>query len=56
MSISTLKVDTFAGSIDYMAPEQIKMLEYNEPADIWSMGITFYQLCFKKLPDISLLE
>ena len=38
------------GSIFYAAPEIIKNLEYDEKCDLWSLGITLYELLFGKLP------
>ena len=38
------------GSIFYAAPEIIKNLEYDEKCDLWSLGITLYELLFNELP------
>ena len=38
------------GSIFYAAPEIIKSLEYDEKCDLWSLGITLYELLFNELP------
>ena len=38
------------GSYFYAAPEIIKNLEYDEKCDLWSFGITLYELLFEKLP------
>ena len=38
------------GTIFYAAPEIIKNLEYDEKCDLWSFGITLYELLFGKLP------
>jgi NIMA (never in mitosis gene a)-related kinase len=35
---------TFIGSIDYLAPEIIDGKNYSFEADIWSLGVTFYEL------------
>jgi serine/threonine protein kinase len=38
------------GSYLYAAPEIIKNLEYDEKCDLWSLGITLYELLFNQLP------
>ena len=38
------------GTIIYSAPEIINHLKYNEKCDLWSLGITLYELYFGKLP------
>jgi len=38
------------GNIHYAAPEIIKNLEYDEKCDLWSLGITLYELYFCDLP------
>ena len=38
------------GTIVYSAPEIIKNLKYDEKCDLWSLGITLYQLYFGILP------
>ena len=38
------KAHTFAGSSEYLAPEIISEGNYSFEADIWSLGITFYEL------------
>ena len=38
------KAQTFAGSSEYLAPEIISDENYSFEADIWSLGITFYEL------------
>ena len=47
------KLKTHIGTIDYMAPEIIKLLEgenYSNKCDLWSLGIILYELCFKEAP------
>ena len=38
------------GSFFYSAPEIIKSLEYDEKCDLWSLGITLYEILFGYLP------
>ena len=38
------------GTILYNAPEMVKDLEYDEKVDLWSLGITLFQLYFGVLP------
>jgi len=38
------------GSYFYAAPEIIKNLKYDEKCDLWSLGITLYELLFNQLP------
>ena len=42
--------ETICGSPIYMAPEIIKKKKYNNKADIWSIGIIFYELLTGKNP------
>ena len=44
-NLETMKMaSTFIGSIDYLAPEIIDGKNYSFEADIWSLGVTFYEL------------
>ena len=38
------------GTILYAAPEILKNLKYNEKCDLWSLGVTLYELYFGLLP------
>ena len=38
------------GTIFYTAPERIKNLNYDEKCDLWSLGVTLYELYFGVLP------
>ena len=41
---------TMVSSPQYLAPEIIKKEKYSFKADIWSLGVTFYQLMFLNYP------
>lgn len=48
---SSLKLaKTVTGTLFYLAPEIINEGEYDTKADMWSLGVTFYQLITGKLP------
>lgn len=41
-----INLTTYAGTLDFMAPEILEGLDYDLTCDIWSMGvITYFMLC-----------
>ena len=46
-------INTFCGSPLYMAPELFTHNQYNDKADIWSLGVIIYEILYKKHPYIS---
>lgn len=49
--IETLDLsNTFCGSPMYMSPEILMNKKYTNKSDIWSLGITIYEILFKKYP------
>ena len=42
--------DTICGSPIYMAPEILQNIKYNNKADIWSIGVIFYELLTGETP------
>ena len=50
-NLETMKLaSTFTGSMDYLAPEIIDEKNYSFEADIWSLGVTFYELMTFRKP------
>ena len=49
IKISENKSDSI-GTILYNAPEMVQDLEYDEKIDLWSLGITLFELYFGVLP------
>jgi serine/threonine protein kinase len=43
--------DSFAGSIETMAPEIMNEDSYNSKVDLWSIGIIMYQMYYNHLPE-----
>ena len=41
---------SLAGTLPYMAPEQLEGKPFNAKADAWAMGIILYELCCGKHP------
>ena len=52
----TGRLSTHAGNLLIMAPEILKMEDYNEKCDLWSLGVNIYQLYTKKYPYFSRFE
>lgn len=44
------QVETILGSPLNMAPEVLDKQTYNNKADIWSIGVGFYEMIFGKVP------
>ena len=50
-NLDTLKMaSTLIGTIDYLAPEIVEGKNYSFEADIWSLGVVFYELMTFKKP------
>ena len=49
IKISENKSDSI-GTVLYNAPELVQDLEYDEKIDLWSLGITLFELYFGVLP------
>ena len=41
---------TEAGTPIYMSPEIVNKEKYNFPTDVWSLGVTLYELCEFEMP------
>ena len=52
----TGRLSTHAGNLLIMAPEILKMEDYNEKCDLWSLGVNIYQLYTKKYPYFARFE
>jgi serine/threonine protein kinase len=47
-------MNEFFGTLTYMAPEIINKLPYNHKADIWSFGVTVFEMLTGKHPFCSI--
>ena len=48
ISSGTKMTQSFVGTVGYSAPEIVKRQDYNEKADIWSLGCILHELmCLK---------
>lgn len=43
-------LNTCVGTPQFMAPEMLKGIGWQEKSDIWSLGATLYYMIFKELP------
>ena len=42
--LQDLASDDFSGTIVYMAPEILKLEQYDQAVDIWTIGVLLYEL------------
>ena len=54
MMTTISKRNSFVGTLHWMAPETIQEKEYDERADIWSLGITIIELLELKPPNFNM--
>ncbi|GFO50343.1 dual specificity mitogen-activated protein kinase kinase 5, partial [Plakobranchus ocellatus] len=47
---------TYLGTNVYLSPERVQGQEYGKPAEVWSFGVTLFELATGKLPFTSLNE
>ncbi|XP_059177146.1 dual specificity mitogen-activated protein kinase kinase 5-like [Physella acuta] len=45
---------SFLGTNVYMAPERVQGHDYGKPAEVWSFGVTLFELATGKLPFLSM--
>ena len=46
------KIESFCGTLDYLAPEVLNRLPYDCGADLWSLGVLTYEMMLGKFPFI----
>ena len=44
------EVVTFSGTIPFMSPQILRQNSYTYQTDMWSLGVTLYNMVFGKLP------
>ena len=49
-SVELIKESRIKGTLDYMAPEILRSQAYSYPADLYSLGVIFYELVSGRLP------
>ena len=47
---SKINLTTYAGTLDFMAPEILEGLDYDLTCDIWSMGVVLYMMMTGNMP------
>eukprot|EP00163_Fabomonas_tropica_P007859 TRINITY_DN174_c0_g1_i1.p1 TRINITY_DN174_c0_g1~~TRINITY_DN174_c0_g1_i1.p1 ORF type:complete len:336 (-),score=88.46 TRINITY_DN174_c0_g1_i1:253-1260(-) len=55
-SDTTVKMRTFCGTLDYMAPEIVLGKEYDHRVDWWSVGVIFFVMLAHEFPSNASLE
>ena len=56
ISVTGGRTFTVIGTPHYMAPEMMESKGYSFAADVWSLGVTMYEICFGMLPFAAQLE
>ena len=44
------------GTVHYLPPETLKLTEYSEKTDVWSLGVLLYQMCCLEFPFEKVLD
>jgi len=53
LSSTISRAQTFVGTPYYLSPELIQKNEYSFEADIWALGVLFYEMAALKMPFIA---